>query len=260
MTRSSHVPRLIGMIHLLPLPGAPLFRRSLDEVIERAILDAKALTDAGFDAMLVENYGDVPFRKEQVEPHVVAAMTRIILEIRSAGSPLQIGVQVLRNDARSALSIAHSTGASFIRVNVHCGARLTDQGIVEGHADETLRLRSLLNSDARILADVQVKHSQPLGTSSIEDEAKDCEVRGLADALIVSGSGTGRQTSSEEIRRVKSVVRCPVFVGSGVTAASVADYLAVADGVIVGTAIKKDGLTANAIDPSSAKAFVKQTR
>ena len=112
---------LIGMVHLAPLPGAPLFAGTMDEVIDAALADARALLDGGCDGMLFENFGDRPFFKERVGPETVAAMTRVIAAVTSAVA-LPFGVNVLRNDALSALGIAAATGAAFIRVNVHTGA------------------------------------------------------------------------------------------------------------------------------------------
>src|SRR5690242_21138198 len=104
--------------------------------------------------------------------------------IRSAVK-LPIGFNVLRNDARAALALCVACNGSFIRVNVHIGTMLTDQGIIEGEAFDTLRYRKQLCSDVMIFADVHVKHGVPLGKSQIEDSARDTLERGLADALIV---------------------------------------------------------------------------
>ena len=152
---------LVGVVHLLPLPGTPRFTGSFATVRERALRDAEAYVRGGAHALLIENFGDVPFHKERVEPHVIAAMALIVEDIRRA-TGLPIGVNVLRNDALAALGIAAATGARFVRVNVHVGAMLTDQGIIEGKADETLRYRTLLGASVQIWADVHVKHGTPL--------------------------------------------------------------------------------------------------
>ena len=135
LTRSAFAARfsdraIFGMVHLGALPGAPLFT-SLDAVIEKALRDARAIRDGGCDGFVVENFGDRPFARGRVEVETVAAMTRVIAEIASVVR-LPFGVNVLRNDALSALAIAAATGAAFIRVNVHTGAMLTDQAIEEG--------------------------------------------------------------------------------------------------------------------------------
>jgi len=168
-----------------------------------------------------------------------------------------LGVNVLRNDGLSALAIAHAVGAAFIRVNVLCGARLTDQGIVEGIAPRLLRDRAWLGANARILADVDVKHSAPLASRPIEEEAEEILVRGLADGLIVSGAATGRPAGPAQLRAVRDVARdAPVLVGSGISAENVGEYLDSADGLIVGTWLKRDGNVYQPIDPARVKALM----
>lgn len=238
---------LIGMIHLLPLPSSPRFVGDFDSVIQRALDDAHALAEGGADGVIVENFGDVPFHK-YVEAHTVAAMAIIVTEVVHAVN-VPVGVNVLRNDAKAAMAMAAMAGAKFIRVNVHTGAMVTDQGIIEGRADETLRYRQMLGVDVKIFADVFVKHSAPLGAPTLEQAAKDTATRGLADALIISGAGTGEATPLDDVRRVKAAVPdVPVFVGSGVNADNIREILSIADGVIVGTSLKVDGKAENPVD------------
>src|SRR3990172_4533848 len=161
------VPRaLIGMVHLLPLPGSPGWGGSMAEVVERALADARALEAGGLHALLVENHGDAPFTAGRVDAATAAAMTAVNSETRRNASP-PLGVNVLKNDAQSALAIAAATGACFIRVNVHVGAVVGDQGIIQSDAYNTLRLRRLLGADVKIFADVQVKHGVPLAPAKI---------------------------------------------------------------------------------------------
>jgi hypothetical protein len=238
---------LVGMVHLLPLPGSPRFAGDFDTVIQHALLDAHALEEGGADGIIVENFGDAPFHK-YVEAHTTAAMAIVVREVVRAVS-VPVGVNVLRNDAKAAMAIAATAGAQFIRVNVHTGAMVTDQGILEGRADETLRYRKILDAEVKIFADVFVKHAAPLGEQTLEQAAKDTAYRGLADALIVSGAGTGEATDLDDVRRVKAAVSdVPIFVGSGVNAGNVAEILSVADGVIVGTSLKVDGKVENPVD------------
>lgn len=238
---------LIGMVHLLPLPGSPRFVGDFDSVIQRALEDAHALAEGGADGVIVENFGDAPFHK-YVQPHTVAAMAMVVKEVRHALS-VPVGVNVLRNDAKAAMAIAATAGAKFIRVNVHSGAMVTDQGILEGRADETLRYRKMLGADVKIFADVFVKHAAPLGMQTLEQAAQDTATRGLADALIISGAGTGEVTDLDDVRRVKAAVpHVPIFVGSGVNADNIREILSIADGVIVGTSLKVDGKVENPVD------------
>ena len=244
----------IGMVHLLPLPGSPRYGGELGPVLERALGDARTLAEGGADGLIVENFGDVPFHK-YVEADTVAAMTLAVSEVVRAVE-IPVGVNVLRNDAKAAMSIAAVTGARFIRVNVHTGAMVTDQGIIEGRADETLRYRRALGADVAIFADVFVKHAARLGDQTLEQAARDTALRGCADALITSGAGTGETTDLDDVRRVKAAVpHAAVFVGSGVKAENVAEVLRVADGVIVGTGLKVDGRVENPVDLERVRAL-----
>ena len=217
------------MVHLRALPGAPLFGGSLDQVIETAMADANALAAGGCDGIVFENFGDRPFHK-RVGPETVAAMTRVIAEVRPR---LPFGVNVLRNDARAALAIAAATGAQFIRINVHVGVMATDQGIIEGEAAETLRLRT---PHVLIFADYLVKHATPIG----EHSARDLRERGLADAVIISGSETGAPADVQRLSATRAAIDAPILIGSGVTAENAVNY-ADADGAIVGTSLKHEG-------------------
>ncbi|HEU4521206.1 MAG TPA: BtpA/SgcQ family protein, partial [Thermoanaerobaculia bacterium] len=166
----------------------------------------------------------------------IAAMSRVISEVaRNVKKPF--GVNVLRNDARAALAIAAATGAAFIRINVHTGAMVTDQGIIEGTAAETLRARASLAPDVAIFADHLVKHASPLGQADPLQAAKDLRLRGLADAVIISGSETGAAADPARLTMLRSVIDAPLLVGSGLTAENAAAF-GEADGAIVGTSVK----------------------
>jgi uncharacterized protein len=252
---------LIGMVHVPPLPGSPRAALSMDEIEERAVAEALILRDSGFDGCIVENFGDVPFHKDRVPPATVAAMARLVAGVRRAAPEWRIGVNVLRNDARAALAIAATCGARFVRVNVHVGATATDQGVLEGRAAQTLRLRSELGAAIEIWADVHVKHGRPVSHADISREAEDAVRRGLADALIVSGAGTGEGADLEDVGSVaRSGLRVPILVGSGVDEESVGRYLAVADGVIVGSSLKAEGVTTAPLDPERARRFIAAAR
>jgi membrane complex biogenesis BtpA family protein len=250
------------MVHLLALPGSP-GARPLSEVIGRAVSDAAALLEAGFDGLVVENFGDVPFHKASVSPITITAMTRVVSAVIDVAGGLPVTVNVLRNDALGALAVAAATGARAIRVNVHCGARVTDQGVIEGRAAETLRTRAAWGAeDVAVWADVAVKHSAPLGPSRpIEEEAVELVERGGADAVIVSGSATGSSVDPHTLAAVAAAVGAhPVLIGSGVTQETVCALLAIAHGAIVGTSIKRQGLSTAPVDTARARALVEASR
>lgn len=255
-------PLLIGMIHLPALPGAPAHDAPMDAILERVDRDARALSAAGFDALLVENYGDTPFHPERVPPETVAALTRAVSAAIAAAPNHPVGVNVLRNDARSALGIAAATGASFMRVNVHTGSMYTDQGLLTGRAWQTLRLRRALNLDCAILADVMVKHAAPPAGTTLDDAALDLRERGRADAVIVSGAGTGRPTDPTRISRLRALLPdAPLLVGSGATPDSARALLeAGATGLIVGSWVQRGGRAGAGVDPDRASRFVEAVR
>jgi membrane complex biogenesis BtpA family protein len=252
---------VVGMLHLPPLPGSPRYNFDLESVRTSLWRDADALIEGGVNGLMLENFGDRPFFPSNVPTWTITHMTALAGEVRRRFA-VPLGINVLRNDGRAALSVAHAVGAEFIRVNVLLRARVTDQGIVEGIAHELMRDRSILGADGiRVFADVNVKHSAPLAPVSLEDEVADLIERGGADALVVSGAATGKRTDLEELRRVKAAsAKTPVFVGSGVDLDSVGAYLPVADGFIVGSYFKVDGVVHQPVDGRRVRELMKRIR
>ena len=248
-------PALIGVIHLPALPGSPGHQLSVEEIVERALADAATLEAECFDAAIIENFGDAPFSATSVEPASIAAMAMVADHVRRRAR-LRIGINALRNDARAALGIAASVGAAFIRVNVHTGVAATDQGFIEGKADRTLRERNRLGKRIAILADVHVKHATPISEPDIQQAARDTAYRGLADGLIVTGRATGQAVDLQDLRRVREAVPDRrLFVGSGATAETARELLTIADGIIVGTAIREDRDPSRILDRACVRAF-----
>ena len=233
---------VVGMLHAPALPGSPRCGGDFEGITAAVLRDAEILAGEGVHAMMLENFGDVPFFPGRVPVETVAAMTRLAGRLRDQFD-IPLGINVLRNDGQAALAVAASVGADFIRVNVLCGARVTDQGILQGIAHDLLRMRERLQAGhIRIFADVDVKHSAPLGERPIGEEAVEMIHRGGADALIVSGASTGAGSDIEQLRAVRAIAGAsPVLVGSGVTAESLPALWPDADGFIVGTSLKRDG-------------------
>ena len=255
---------LIGVVHLPALPGDPCYDgRSIDDNISFALRDAAALVEGGIHAVIVENFGSTPFPKgtpdQLMPPHHTAMMTMVAQAIRKAHPDLVLGINCLRNDAMAALGIAASVGAQFIRVNVLTGAYVTDQGIIEGNAYDLLRYRQLLGaSHIAILADVLVKHATPLAPISAADATKDILHRACADAVIVTGSGTGMPVERRVLEEVyQTAENKPVLLGSGTKSETLANYASFISGAIVGTALKRDGKVENEVDVERVKTMVK---
>ncbi len=226
-------------------------------MLQFAVNDARAYERGGAHGLFIENFGDVPFTKGPVSPETIAAMAAAGRAIREAVR-IPIGFNVLRNDARAALALCSVCQGSFIRVNVHTGAMLTDQGVIEGNAYDTLRARRQLCPEVKIFADVHVKHAVPLGSWDIGDAARDAIERGLADALIISGKGTGLAADRADLERVRATCpRARLLLGSGVTLQNLSHYLPLADGFIVGTSLKRDGQLHNPVDPRRVAALAR---
>ncbi len=241
---------VIAMIHLPPLLGSPAYSGQFEEVVEQACGEVRILSNYGVAGIIVENYGDQPFFPGRVPPETVAAMTRVATEVRRI-IDLPLGINVLRNDAISALSIAEAVGAQFIRTNVHVGMAASEQGLLMGKAHEVLRFRAFLKSECLIFADIAVKHSYPLYPQSADEMLRDTVVRGLADAVIVTGAATGMAADLRFAKEVKGIcgkIEVPLLIGSGITPESINSAFEIADAVIVGTYLKKEGVTANPID------------
>ncbi len=253
---------LIGVVHLLPLPGSPRWQGDMKAVLVRAQAEALALAQGGADGIIVENFGDAPFTTGPVGPHTVAAMTLAVRAVREVVS-LPVGINMLRNDPYSALAVAVVTGARFIRANVHYGVMVADEGLIQGKAHETLRYRRALEAEekVKIFADVLVKHATPLGSTDIAHVARETVHRGLADALIVTGPATGTPADLTDVTKVKSAVPdVPVLVGSGVDESNAEAFLAFADGAIVGTSLKVNGVIRNPIDHVRVKSLAQRIK
>jgi len=251
---------IIGVVHLLPLPTSPRWGGSLKAVIDRAEQEAAALASGGVDGLIVENFFDAPFTKNQVDPVVVSAMTIVVQRIQNLVT-LPIGLNVLRNDAKSAMAIASCVQAQFIRVNVLTGVMATDQGLIEGEAHQLLRYRRELDCDVKILADVLVKHARPLSFPNLTVAVKDTIERGLADGVILSGWATGSPPNLEDLELACGAANgTPVFIGSGANWENIDTLMQAADGVIVSSSLKRHGRIEQPIDPIRVSQFVEAAR
>jgi len=251
---------IIGVVHLLPLPTAPRWGGNLKAVIDRAEQEATALASGGVDGIIVENFFDAPFTKDHVDPAVVSAMSLIVHRLMHMVT-VPIGINVLRNDAQSAMAIATCTRAHFIRVNVLTGVMATDQGLIEGRAHELLRYRRELGSDVKIFADVLVKHARPLSSPNLTVAVQDTIERGLADAIILSGWSTGSPPSLEDLELATAAAGgTPVFIGSGADWENIETLMQAADGVIASSSLKRHGRRDQPIDPIRVSRFVEATR
>lgn len=250
---------IIGCVHLKALPGSPLYDGNLEALYQHALRETEIFETHGVDGLIIENFGDRPFYPGYVPNITTASMAAIAREIR-LNTKLPIGINVLRNDANSALSIAHAIQAQFIRVNIHLHACVTDQGIIQGSAHETLRLKAQLASNVQIFADVDVKHATPLGQRTLAEEVSDLCERGLIDALIVSGKATSKPTDIHDLEMVKKSSSVPVLIGSGITLDNFSKFVNKADGFIVGSCFKENGIATNPVEATRVGEFMQQAK
>ena len=245
---------IIACVHLMPLPGSPCYSGKMAEIYDTALSEVEIFKRYAIDGLIVENFRDMPFYPNKLPAETIAAMAAVTREIVNVVQ-IPVGVNALRNDARAALAIASATEADFIRVNVHMDAVVSDQGIIEGAAHETLRLRANLKSDVLIFADVGVKHSVPLGNRGLAPKTRDLTERGLADAIIVSGEATGSETQTEDIDIVRQNTNLPILIGSGMTPENLGKVYSKVEGLIVGSTFKKDGKADNLVEEARVKNF-----
>lgn len=248
---------VIACIHLLALPGSPLYDGNMSRVYEQALMETEIFKSQGVHGIIIENFRDMPFFPDRVPAETVASISAVAREIiRSVNVP--VGINVLRNDAESALAIAASVQAAFVRVNVHVGSIVSEQGIIQSLSHKTLRLRQALKSDALIFADVGVKHAAPLVSRGLGMEARDAEYRAMADALIVSGDLTGAETKVEDIDVVRANTSLPILIGSGATVENLSKVYSKVDGLIVGSYFKKEGKGQNFVEKERVQSFMKK--
>jgi len=247
---------IIGVVHLLPLPGAPGYQGSLERITERALSDAKAYLEGGLSGVLVENFGDIPFFAGQVPPETVAAMTAIALRIRDLGD-FPLGINVLRCDALAALAVGEAVGAQFIRINLLSGTMVTDQGIIEGDAANLIRKRAAIKSGLDVWADLLVKHASPLTPVDPVEVALDLVERASADSLILTGPRTGAPLDLGQLEAIRRAVpKRALIAGSGVNGENLGEIFDQIDGFLVGTALKERSRTSSAVDPQRVKKLV----
>ena len=250
---------ILGVIHLKGLPGSPSNKLNLEEITKLAQNDIDNLSKAGVNGIIVENFGDVPFVKNDVSKRTVASLTSVIQNL-NIDSKLKLGVNVLRNDGIAALSIAEATNADFVRINVLNNVMMfTDQGIIEGEANKIAEFNKSLNKDIEIFADVFVKHAVPPEGSKIENHTEELINRAGADVVIVTGDGTGHEINIDDLNKVRDIVPAgKLAIGSGVNETNIDKYDDIADILIIGTSFKFDNNVENPVDFERTKKIIEQ--
>ena len=254
-------PPIVGMIHVGALPGTPASRFTVGEIVETARQEARLLLEAGVNCLAVENMHDTPYLRAGVGPEIVAAMTAVALAVR-AESRLPTGVQILAGANREAMAVALAAGLDFIRVEGFAFAHVADEGFIDSSAAELLRYRRAIGAHGvGVWADIKKKHASHVITADISLGQMAMAAEFLrADAVIVTGSTTGKPPTPADVREVRDNTRLPVFVGSGVDAGNVESFLPVCDGLIVGSHFKREGHWANPLDADRVRRFMDRVR
>jgi membrane complex biogenesis BtpA family protein len=244
------------MVHAPALPGTPLYdeRSGMSGIIDRMRSDLEILVPAGFDGLLFCNEGDRPYTFEAGYSGV-AAMARIVAELCPRGVPY--GVDFLW-DAMAALSVAAATDATFVR-EVMTGTYESDMGVWNTRASDVLRERRRLSADrVAMFMNITPEFASVVGRRGSGQIALSVMVSSLPDALLVSGPMAGAEPTGDVVSEVKNAVgeEFPVLVNTGVKSTNVASFLKIADGIIVGSDLKRDGYTWNPVDPDRVKRFL----
>ena len=255
---------VIGVVHLRPLPGSPSYGgESVENIYDFALKDTESYLKGGIDGIIVENHGDISFSKpDNIGPETVSIMSVIANKLNEKFKKLTFGINVLANDAISAIAVAKASNASFIRVNQYANAYVANEGLIEGQAAKITRYRKWLNADSvSIFADVHVKHGAHaiVADRSITELAKDCEFIN-ADALIATGNRTGDGATSDEVSEIKKATSLPVLIGSGVNQENLDSYYSLCDGFIVASSLKFDRLWQNPVEYERVKSFVRSLK
>lgn len=250
---------IIGMVHALPMPGSPRFKRfKLTDVYEHGVAEALRLKEGGVDGVLLENAGDIPFAKPEDIGHETTTAMAILGRLIREATGLPLGIITVANAALHSLAIAKACGAQFVRVNQWANAYVANEGIIEGAAARALRYRSWIEAEnVHIFADVHVKHGshaivadRPLAEQAVDVEFFDAEV------LIATGYRSGGPTLPSEVQGIRDHVSLPVIVGSGLDVNNCRELLALADGAIVGSSIKVEGRMHSDVDVAKVKALM----
>ena len=253
-TRSKIV---VGVIHVGALPGTPRSSQTVAELVASAREEAKIYRECGVDGLIIENMHDVPYLRGEVGPEIVAAMTAIATEVKNE-CRLPVGVQILAGANIEAMAVAHAAGLDFIRAEGYAYAHVADEGLIQASAAKLLRYRRMIGAErVQVWTDVKKKHSAHAITAdvSLGETAETVEFMG-ADCVIVTGSATGQAPKIADVQEAKSHCHLPVFLGSGISESNIGEFYNEADGFIIGSSFKVDGLWSNTIDPNRVTQFI----
>ncbi|MEW5820948.1 MAG: BtpA/SgcQ family protein [Cyanobacteriota bacterium] len=255
-------PLIIGCVHVLPLPGAAGYSGNISKIIDISANEANIYSDCGFDAIILENMHDTPYLKGFVYPETIAAMTAVAVTVKDLLPEMPVGIQILSAANREALAVAISAKLDFIRAEGYTFAHVADEGIIQSSAAELIRLRDYLKAtNIKIIADIKKKHSAHSITAdvSIEETAEAADFM-CADGIVITGTATGKEPDIKDLKSVKATTHLPVLLGSGINPENVKKFSGLADGIIIGSYCKADGLWKNTVCPERCNNFIKAVK
>ena len=254
----SHSKPVVGVIHVGALPGTPRNSLSVAELIRGAREEARIYRECGVNGIIIENMHDVPYLRGEVGPEIVAAMTAIGCEVKNECA-LPTGIQILAGANIAAMAVAQAAGLDFIRAEGYAYAHVADEGLIQASAAELLRYRRAIGAESvQVWTDVKKKHAAHAITAdvSLGETAETVQFMG-ADCVIVTGSVTGQPPRIADVQEAKSHCTLPVYLGSGISENNIGEFYEEADGFIIGSAFKVDGLWSNTIDPARVTRFIR---
>jgi membrane complex biogenesis BtpA family protein len=238
MSRGREV-RLIAALHLPAMPSsAQPTAVSIADATAYARRNAAVALQNGMDGLYIQDLGDYPVAR-QPQPHTVARVTAVGCALRQDFPAAVLGVCLMAHGAAGPLAAAQAMGADFVRLKVYVGAMVKAEGLLEGCAYEAIQYRAAIRAEnIRILADVYDRTGVPLAPLPLQEAARQAVTFGRVDGLVLTGRDLAE--SREMVSQVQqAAVGVPLWIGGGVSAENVAEALAVADGVIVSTALKR---------------------
>jgi uncharacterized protein len=248
---------VLGMIHLQALPGTPKYNHDVNYILDSALKEVEIYKKAGIDGIIIENMHDVPYTKTEVGHEITSVMTLVGHEVKKL-SNLPCGIQILAAANKASLAVAKAAGLDFIRAEGFVYGHLADEGYIDSDAAGLLRYRKMIDAeDIAVFTDIKKKHSSHAVTSDIDIvETALAAAYFLSDGVIITGSGTGKESQPEELEAVRYACKIPVIVGSGITIDNIEKYFPISDALIVGSHFKKGGYWANELDYEKTSRFM----
>ncbi len=245
---------IIGMIHVSALTGTPRNNLSPEQIIEKALKEALIYQDNGLESVMIENMHDIPYLNSKVGHEISSIMAIIGHEIKHKTN-LFCGIQILAGANKEAMAAAYSSGMDFIRAEGFVFGHLADEGYIDASAGELLRYRKQINAEnVLVFTDIKKKHSSHAITADLDivETAKAAEFF-LSDGIILTGKSTAEEADIKELKEVKKHLQIPVLIGSGIKDTNISTFFNLADGFIIGSYFKKDGLWQNPPDTERIK-------